>query len=123
MGLRVYLDVPNIFEYFVHTHPELRLVRDRLLGTHREPRQEDKIEVGRVFERILNEDREEHSVKRTLLRNEREIVNLACLVERNSREAFEAGIFKAAGLFDNHFAFDYNGPWAPHNFVEVSIKL
>ena len=136
MGLRVYLDVPNIFEYFVHTHPELRLARDRLLGTHREPRQEDKIEVGRIFERILNEDREEHServeeilkdccieIKRTSLRNEREIVNLACLVERNSREAFEAGIFKAAGLFDNNFAFDYNGPWAPHNFVEVNIRL
>jgi len=39
MGLRVTWDVPNIFEYFVNTHPELRLVRDRLLGVQREPTQ------------------------------------------------------------------------------------
>src|ERR1035437_4110900 len=32
MGLRVAWDVPNIFEYFVNTHAELRLARDRLVG-------------------------------------------------------------------------------------------
>ncbi len=37
MGLRVTFDVPNIFEYFVNTHAELRLARDRLVGTHQEP--------------------------------------------------------------------------------------
>ena len=33
MGLRVTWDVPNIFEYFVNTHPELRVARDRFLGS------------------------------------------------------------------------------------------
>jgi len=35
MGLRVTWDVPNIFEYFVNTHAELRAARDQFLGTHR----------------------------------------------------------------------------------------
>src|SRR5664279_159687 len=50
MGLRVSLDVPNIFEYVVNTHPELRTARDRFLGPYRNPSQEDKIELGRLFD-------------------------------------------------------------------------
>ena len=136
MGLRVVWDAPNIFEYFVNTHAELRAVRDRLLGSHREPPQADKIEAGRIFERILNEDREAHTAKvesllsrccyetkRNPPRDEREVMNLACLVGREAQPAFESGVFEAAKLFDDNFAFDYNGPWAPHNFVELNLEL
>ena len=27
-----------------------------------------------------------------------------------------------AGNLDNHYTFDINGPWAPHNFVELNLK-
>ncbi len=37
MGLRVTWDVPNIFEYFVNTHAEIRAARDQFLGTNRVP--------------------------------------------------------------------------------------
>ena len=136
MGLRVTWDVPNIFEYFVNTHPELRLARDRLLGIQREPTQEQKIEVGRMFDRLLNEDRDTYAekvegilaplcaeIERNKCRNEREVLNLACLVERAGRPQFETSVFEAAKQFDNNFAFDYNGPWAPHNFVEIDLQL
>jgi len=136
MGLRVTWDVPNIFEYFVNTHPELRLARDRFLGGHREATQEQKIEVGRMFDRLLNEDRDEYTdnveeilaphcteIERNKCRNERELMNLACLVERAAMPQFEGGVFEAAQQFDNNFAFDYNGPWAPHNFVEIDLQL
>ena len=46
MGLRVSWDVPNIFEYFVNTHPDLRAARDRFLGLHQNPSQEDNILSG-----------------------------------------------------------------------------
>ncbi|MCJ7501445.1 MAG: GvpL/GvpF family gas vesicle protein [Acidobacteriia bacterium] len=136
MGLRVTWDVPNIFEYFVNTHPELRLARDRFLGGHREATQEQKIEVGRMFDRLLNEDRDEYTdnveeilaphcteIERNKCRNERELMNLACLVERAAMPQFEGGVFEAAQQFDNNFAFDYNGPWAPHNFVDIDLEL
>ncbi len=135
MGLRVTWDVPNIFEFFVHTHPELRAARDRLLGSYRVPTQEDKIEVGRMFERFLTEDRETHierveeilaphcfEIKNTRQKSEMEVMNLACLVGRNTQGEFEAAIFEAARLFDNNFSFDYSGPWAPHNFAEIELK-
>ena len=137
MGLRVAWDVLNIFEYFVNTHAELRAARDQFLGKNRVPTQEDKIEVGRLFDRILQEDREEHTervesilspacfeIKRNATRTERDVMNLACLVGREAVDkAFEAAIFEAARGFDNNFAFDFNGPWAPHNFVDLNLKL
>ena len=136
MGLRVSWDVENIFEYFVNTHPELRITRDRLLGSNCQPTQEQKIEVGRMFDRLLTDDREAHSdlavgifasheceIKQLKCRNEREVMNLACLVKREAVPQFEAGVFEIAKQFDNNFALDYNGPWAPHNFVNVDLEL
>ncbi len=136
MGLRVSWDVPNIFEYFVNTHADLRAARDRFLGSHRNPSQEDKIELGRLFAHLLNQDREVYTdrvedilsgysreIKRNQCRHESEVMILACLVPRDGQGRFEAGVFAAAELFDNNFTFDYNGPWAPHHFVELNLKL
>lgn len=136
MGLRVSWDVPNIFEYFVNTHSELRAARDRLLGAYRNPSQEDKIELGRLFDRLLTDDREAYTdkvegilsgycqeIKRNKCRNESQVMSLACLVGRDAQGRFEEGVFEAAKLFDNNYTFDFNGPWAPHNFVELDFKL
>lgn len=136
MGLRITWDVPNIFEYFVNRHPELANLRDAVLGKQRGPSREDKIELGRLFDRLLTQDREAHTVqveevlsarcaeiKRNPPRNEREVMSLACLIERSDQKRFEDGVFEAARLFDNNFAFDFNGPWAPHNFVNVTLNV
>jgi hypothetical protein len=136
MGLHVTWDVPNIFEYALGVHPELGAIRDHLLRGGREPLHEEKIELGRLFERLLTADREEYTeeVIRTLSphcaevvankpRNEREVMSLACLVDRTQLKGFEQGVVEAARFFDDHFAFDYNGPWPPHNFVEIDLRM
>jgi hypothetical protein len=136
MGLKVAWDVPNIFDYFVMTHPQLKELRDRFFGSHHNPSQEQKIEIGRTFERLLNEDRETYTqqvtdllseycveIKANKTGRESEVMNLACLVDRQGMKRFEEGIFEAANHFDNNFAFDYNGPWAPHNFVNIDLKI
>jgi hypothetical protein len=135
MGLRVSWDVSNIFEYLVNIHAELRSARDRMMSARHQLTQEEKIELGRMFDRLLNDDREDHTskVERALAplcvefkanqcRNENEVINLACLVRRDAQEAFSAGVFAAANFFDNNFSFDYSGPWAPHNFVELELE-
>ncbi len=135
MGLRVSWDVPNIFEYFVNRYPELAELRDSVLGKQRGPSQQDKIELGRLFDRLLAQDRERHTeavtevlaphcadIKENQPREEREVMHLACLVERNAKKGFEDGVFEAAKLFDNSFSFDFNGPWAPHHFVSVALE-
>jgi len=138
MGLRVTWDVPNIFDYFANNHPKLRALRDRYYGNNREPAHEDKLALGRMFNNLLNEEKEIHTekveeilssvcfrIKRNPCRSESGVMTLACLVGRDKAEqkAFEKGILKAANLFDNNYAFDYNGPWAPHNFMDIELKL
>jgi hypothetical protein len=136
MGLRVAWDVPNIFEYALKIHPELAELRDNIFRGGREPSQDDKIEVGRTFDRLMTEEREAHServtgilsahcaeLKANKVRNDREVLNLACLVDRDNLKEFEAGVIESARFFDNHFAFDYNGPWPPHNFVEIELRI
>lgn len=136
MGLRVAWDVPDIFEYFVKTHAELQLLRNQVFRSGREPSHADKLELGRHFERSLTEERALHAEKVTDIlapycfeikenkpRDEREVLNLACLVSRDGQEAFEKGIFEAANLFDNHYSFNFNGPWPAHNFVDVTLEM
>lgn len=136
MGLRVAWDVPNIFEYMVSIHPELTRARDHLLSLQRPPTQDEKIEIGRLFEELLESDRDKHTkrvekslsrrcseLKRNNCRDEREIMNLACLVSRTAQADFEAGVLEAACHFDDNYTFDYNGPWAPHNFVELAVDI
>jgi hypothetical protein len=134
MGLRVCWDVPNIFEFFVNTHIDLRQFRDRIFRAGREPSQEEKIELGRTFDHALMGDRESHTervmsvldplcaeIKENKPRNEREVMNLACLIDRGRQKEFEQGVFAAAKFFDHHYAFDFNGPWPPHNFVDIAL--
>ncbi len=136
MGLKVSWDVPNIFEYMVSTHTELLEARDRLLSSQRKSTQDEKIAIGQLFEDLLNADRERHTgvveevigpkcfeVKRNKCRDERNVMTLACLVGRSFLSDFESVVLEAASLFDDNFAFDYNGPWAPHNFVQVEVEV
>ena len=135
MALVVKYDVPNIFEYFVRTHPELKAFRDQLFGGGRQPSEDDKIELGRLFDRILRDDRAELTqqvveslaplyaeIKENPARGESGVMNLACLVAGDGQERFEQAIFQAAGRFDDSFSFDYSGPWPPYNFVEVHLQ-
>jgi hypothetical protein len=136
MGLHVTWDVPNIFEYFILTHPDLRAARDRIMSARGEPAHEEKLELGHLFERILNEDREALTAKveqclgahcsefkLNPCRDVKEVVNLACLINRKDQGAFQAGVLHAASFFDDNYSFDYNGPWAPHNFVDIDLNL
>jgi hypothetical protein len=136
MGLRVTWDVANIFEYMIGQHQELRSLRDRIFRGGREPSQDDKIDLGRAFDRLLNSNREAYygritealdshtvDIKSNPPRTEREVLNLACLVERDQQPGFEQAVLAAARRFDNNFAFDINGPWAAHNFVDISLQM
>lgn len=135
MGLKIAWDVENIFEFMVMKHRTLELFRDNIFLKPTGATQEEKLELGRMFETILNEDRERHiATIQSIIKNycceiqvnkpkdEKTVMKLACLVEKTKLEQFEKGVFEAAKLFDDNYAFDFNGPWAPHNFVDMKLK-
>ena len=116
MGTRVFWDKSNIYEYFVTKHAELKTYRDRLYRGGREPSREEKIALGRLFDSVLSATRAEATEKVTMQmqsrcvelaldepRNEREAVNLACLVDRDRQKEFEQGVIETAALFDDDY--------------------
>lgn len=135
MGLKLVWDVPNIFEHFVFTNPELACQRDRLLTKPGGGTRDEKIELGRTFEAMLTEARGEHAatLRRALgkhvldmqfdpVRDEKMIANLTLLIERGREGDFELAVFSVASRFDDHYALDYNGPWPPYHFVRVALR-
>ncbi|MCG8638170.1 MAG: GvpL/GvpF family gas vesicle protein [Desulfobacterales bacterium] len=136
MVVRVRLDVPDIFEYFVFNHPELKAERDRVYGGGGTPGREDKLELGRLFDRLLSHTRDQvtETVEPVLsgasveilenkCRDERDLMDLSCLVERGNKSRFESAVHKAAESFDESFTFDVKGPWVPHSFVDLQLDI
>ena len=136
MGLSVYWETPNIFEFFVATHQELEEMRDRLFRPGRMPSFAEKLEMGRRFESLLQQSRERHTrqviqalspycveIRSIDPGEEKMIMKLACLVEKNRRQQWEEGIEVLARHFDLHYRFKYSGPWPPYNFVDVDLTL
>jgi hypothetical protein len=135
MGLRVSLETPQVIEYFVAHSPDLQLLRDQMLQLGGGSR-DDRIEIGRQFEQVLQRTREDTierieavlapvcaDIQRNPEKSERDLANLACLVKRDELAEFEARIAKAADQFDDDHVFQFSGPWPPHNFVQLDVKL
>ncbi len=136
MGLRVSWDVANIYEYYVETHPILKQGRDEIWNRNANPGdlREEKIRLGNLYQSLRDADRLEFTEKvknilvnycedivETAVKKEKDVMDLACLVERNKLDEFAKGVFDASKLFDNAFLFDYTGPWAPHNFTTLNL--
>ncbi len=136
MGLKVLWDVDNIFQHFVKNHRDLAQFRDRIFGRSSPPSQAEKIELGRLFDQKVKAEREQHAqavfeVMRGVAAefrqlppvDEKMVLHAAFLIERQREHSFEEAVHLAAKQFDSNFAFDYNGPWAPYNFVELALEL
>jgi hypothetical protein len=135
MGLKVSWNAPNIFEHFINVNAELREARDRLFRPGCEPSAEEKINLGRLFERMLTRERAHDTrsvtaalrgccseIKEDKLRDEHEVMNLVCLVAKDAQAKFEEAVLEAAGQFDDSYTFDISGPFPPHNFVDLDLS-
>jgi hypothetical protein len=136
MSLSAYWNTSNIFEFFVGTNQELKEMRDRVFHPGRAPKLEDKLELGRTFEALLQQCRERHTqqvidtlspycaeIRAVDPGSEQMIMKLVCLVAKDQQDRFELGIQQAARRFDDHYTFKYSGPWAPFDFVDVALDL
>jgi hypothetical protein len=136
MGLSVYWNTSNIFEFFIATNQELREMRDRAFRPGREPSLDERLELGRRFESLLEQCRQRHVEQVTEVLNpycaavrpvdpgqEQMIMKLVCLVRKEDQARFEQGVHEAARKFDDHYCFKYSGPWAPFDFVDVNLSL
>jgi len=135
MGLKVKWDVDNIFEYFVGSDQELAEYRDQIFGRSHAPSQAEMIELGRMFELLLEREREEQTERiveafRSCYsefavnppKDEKSVMDIAFLVQREHLKDFEERVNQVAGAFPAQYLFDYGGPWAPFNFTELDLR-
>jgi hypothetical protein len=136
MSLSVYWNTSNIFEFFVGTNRELKQMRDRVFRPGREPSLEERLELGKTFEAQLQQCRERHTrqvieslspccaeIRDVDPGTEQMIMKLVCLVAKDRQDRFEEGVQETARKFDDHYTFKYSGPWAPFDFVDVTLNL
>lgn len=128
-SLRVTLQVPNIFEFYLERHSDLKKMRDEVFGRG-QPTTDEKIALGQRFADVLEQarthDREAvvaalgkacDDTRRLDEHSEAEVMNLACLVKRDRVEQFHKAVNDAGAQFDDTYTFNVSGPWAPHSFA------
>lgn len=136
MGLKVKWDVDNIFEHVLARDPELSALRDQLFGRASAASQAEKIELGRMFEDRLSQERDREveritealrpqvaDVKIKPPKTELTIMDLAFLVDRDGTKTFEDKVCQIAATYPAEYIFDYSGPWAPFDFVDVDLSM
>jgi len=60
------------------------------------------------------------TLKELNLFSHRLLLNVACLVERESMDAFSDTVEQLSSEHC-HFKVQYSGPWAPYNFVDIHV--
>lgn len=136
MGLKVNWDVANIFEHILSMCPDLKQMRDDLFADGRQPSRDEKIELGRMFDEMVGQKRDQcatkvvaaleaegFEVKRLAPRTEKSVLNLAVLIGREHKDQFTQAVERAAGEFDDTYAFHLDGPWPPSNFIDLRLRL
>ena len=124
----------NIPQYFVDRYPALAKARE-IIASGLASR-DDQIEMGRMFETLLNTERNAHTQKFLNVlnplskeieiqptRNESDVMRLACLIGRDQEEVFSKAVYAAAELFSDEFAVNFNGPWPPYSFVKLALSM
>lgn len=134
MTVNLRWSVPNVVQYFVDRYEALSEARAAIAaGT---ATRDDQIAMGQYFEKLLNLEREQHTAKFLEVlnpfckeidvqppREEADCMRLACLIQRDSEEAFNQAVYRAASLFSDDFSISFNGPWPTYSFVKLALSL
>jgi len=134
MTVRLRWQEDDTFRVFVDRFPELRKRRDACFNGRREPSQMELLELGRIFEKLLQREREDKTgmalamlgqvaveVKTVDPASEQLMFDLNCLVDRSHESRFDTTVEELASKLGDEFVLEVRGPWPPYNFVTVSL--
>ena len=131
MGLRVKWKEEEVFKNILELNPQLRQARDQMPKTR-----EAAIELGREVAQALERERQrQQKLLRQVLsdevvefcfnvpKNDAQLLDAACLIPWNGAARFESGVQRLGATLDDRYLIDFNGPWAPHNFVLLNMAM
>lgn len=131
MGVQVFWQVDNLFEYLIQQDRTLKGLRDRLLHRPSSVTRQEQIEFGGRLRDKLQEARIRMSQKVTAHLQEVAVeikvaepleekmaLNSLFLVKKEQQDDFLWKVEKMAGLVGDEYTLKVDGPWAPFNFIE-----
>ncbi len=131
MGVKVFWEVDNLFEYLVQTDAEIRRLRDRTFSRQRPPTTLELVQLGTFVSDRIKARKEVVSQKAmSVLRRasveekldepgeEKIVMSGWFLVCKGRRQDFEQTVNEAARVLGEEYAVRMSGPWVPFNFVE-----
>jgi len=134
MAVSLLWTVENVPQYFVDRYPALSEARELIVAGNAS--RDDQIEMGRMFEKLLTSERDAHTQKFLNIleplskevdvqpvRQEGDVMKLACLIDRCAEQQFQDAVYKAAEMFSDEFSISFNGPWPPYSFVKLALSL
>jgi len=129
MGLKLWWEVDDVFQYFVGQDPKLDSYREKLLRRPRTPSRMEQLDFGRYFHDRINAARER--ITKGLLSSfpsiqvrvedpgeDKMVMNVSLLVEKKGLEDFEKGVNSAVSSLGKEYRLKVEGPWVPFSFVE-----
>ncbi len=133
MGLTVEWAVDDLPAMILDRQPLLRAERDRLRAAGGGTRDQALLMGKRVAD-ALEAERAARAARLSAAladacterleldrKGERQVLRLACLVERDAQAAFEAAVERLAAATDDLVAFHMNGPFPPQSFVTLRL--
>jgi len=129
MGLKLWWEVDNVFQYFLSQDQELKSYREKLLRKSRAVSRMEQLDFGRYFCDRMNAVRQRitEKVVSSLPPGEvrvedptedKMVMNASLLVKRVELKEFETGVNKVASFLGKEYRLKIEGPWVPFSFVE-----
>lgn len=135
VGLKTFWYEDIVFEEIIAENSSIRELRDRLLGKPIEQTYRDRIRLGEMVERAMQEKRERDSGQllsalKPLAEDMREkeaitdrmVLNAAFLIDGSSQEEFDRTIQELDAEMGDRMMFKYIGPVPPYNFVSIVVS-
>jgi hypothetical protein len=134
LGLKAFWYEGVIFREIVEESPDIRRLRDGLMGRSAEETYYERIRLGEMIESAMWKKRDEDA-ERILVRlrplvyetrvnkvvTDRMVLNAAFLVDRGQETSFDQAVQQLDTEMDSRLVFKYVGPVPPYNFVNIVI--
>lgn len=129
MGLKLWWEVDNVFQYFLAQDQQLRSYREKLLHKSRPSSRMEQLDFGRYFYDRMNavKQRTTRKVLSSLPPGEvrvedptedKMVMNASLLVKKNGLKEFEKRVNKVGSSLGKEYRLKIEGPWVPFSFVE-----
>jgi len=133
-SLRLRFVGENLFADFIERFADLRALRDRAFAGGKAPTQDQRIDLGQGFERLLQTER--GNILATAVKmltpsmrewmelsfdNETLLLSLAVLVDRSKQSALDSAVEQFAKEFNDDWLLELLGPWPPYSFAELRL--